>query len=269
MTDLNDPIVPIQGPNLSSAWARALLKCHATPGGVLAPAIVQFPVRDNDRMVETAKVRQLLEHQLGALGIGSVRKQSPIETVAGTIFPQSVWLRCHGDRRLLYDWYKRMWPRVHKCPQNRNGVYFHRLIAFSDDWENGNQLEQILGAWEKGVRRRSALQAAIFNPLRDHRASRRLGFPCLQQVVFHPNGTHGKDGLSVVAFYANQLLLEKAYGNYLGLYRLGEFMAGEMGLRLKEVTCIATDLKLSDEFGKYQCQKLVQALEKELTYANE
>ncbi len=268
MAELNDSIVPIQGPNLSSAWARAFLRCHTTRGGVLAPAIVQFPVDDKDRTVEMSKVRHLLEQQLGALGIGSVRKQSPIETVAGTIFPQSLWLRCRGDRRLLYDCYNRIWPRVHKCPQNRNGVYFHRLIAFADDWEKGNQLEQILSAWEKGVRRRSALQAAIFNPLKDHRASRRLGFPCLQQVVFHPNGTHGKDGLSVVALYANQLLLEKAYGNYVGLYRLGKFMADQMGLRLKEVTCIATDLKLSDEIGKHKCDRLAEALEKELTYAN-
>ena len=62
--------------------------------------------------------------------------------------------------------------------------------------------------------------------------------------MFHTKGSNGLNGLEVMAFYANQILLEKAYGNYLGLYRLGQFMAGEMGLKLTGVTCIASHLTL-------------------------
>ena len=73
-------------------------------------------------------------------------------------------------------------------------------------------------------------------------------------------GSNGCQGLSVVAFYANQTLIEKGYGNYLGLYRLGKFMAASMGLELKEVVCIASALKISDERGKGDCTDLVQRL---------
>ena len=44
----------------------------------------------------------------------------------------------------------------------------------------------------------------------------------------------------MTGFYATQHIVEKAYGNYLGLCRLGQFMAHEMGLRLDRMTCIAT-----------------------------
>jgi hypothetical protein len=71
--------------------------------------------------------------------------------------------------------------------------------------------------------------------------------------------------MKVVALYANQLLIEKAYGNYLGLYRLGKFMAGEMGLTLKRVTCIATNLKRSENRRKGDLVDLVTKLRKELS----
>ena len=91
-----------------------------------------------------------------------------------------------------------------------------------------------------------------------------MGFPCLQQVVFHTKGSNGSDGLEVVAFYANQLLFEKAYGNYLGLYRLGKFMAGEMGLRLTGVTCIASHLKISNSgTTKGELSPLAEVLKRE------
>jgi hypothetical protein len=41
-----------------------------------------------------------------------------------------------------------------------------------------------------------------------------------------------------------QYLFERAYGNYLGLARLGEFMAHEMGLRLERVVCFSAVAKL-------------------------
>ena len=39
-------------------------------------------------------------------------------------------------------------------------------------------------------------------------------------------------------------MVERAYGNYLGLCRLGRFMAHEMGLKFDQMTCIATPVKL-------------------------
>jgi hypothetical protein len=155
-----------------------------------------------------------------------------------------------------------MWPYVSKCRQNRHGTYFRRLSSFGT-----NQLKAVIETWHSGTHRHSALQSAIFDPAKDHSKARQLGFPCLQQVVFHPKGINGSEGMTVVAFYANQLLVEKAYGNYLGLYRLGKFMAGEMGLRLKGVTCIASNLSLG-KHGKKECQHLLSEIKRVLSDAN-
>ncbi len=241
----------IHGVNLSEAWAMAFIKCYSTPGGTIAPGIVCFDVDEDD--IETPSIRSAVEKQLDPIGIDS-GIQSSIETVAGTIFPEFIWRRCRGDRQQLYDNYDSIWPRIKKCPANRNGVYFRRLTAFGND--KINQLEFVIKTWNGKIRRRSALQAAILDPHHDHKATPRRGFPCLQQIAFHPNGANGVDGLSIVAFYANQTLMEKAYGNYLGLYRLGKFMAKEMGLRLTDVKCIASDLKFGGDVTKAACRQL-------------
>ena len=59
-------------------------------------------------------------------------------------------------------------------------------------------------------------------------------------------GANGADGLAVTGFYATQHIFEKAYGNYMGLCRLGRFMAHEMKLKLTRMTCIAACAKLGD-----------------------
>jgi hypothetical protein len=46
------------------------------------------------------------------------------------------------------------------------------------------------------------------------------------------------------AFYATQLLFNKAYGNYLGLCRLGDFMAHEMGLSFERMNCFVGVAKM-------------------------
>ena len=134
-------------------------------------------------------------------------------------------------------------PRVLGDRRNRYGVYFQRLIAFGHggaDDRGVNQLEHVIKTWHNGNHRRTALQAAIFDPNSDHTNQPRRGFPCLQQVAF---AQEGKEGFGVTGFYATQYIFERAYGNYLGLCRLGRFMAQEMGRQLTQVTCIASPAK--------------------------
>ena len=85
-------------------------------------------------------------------------------------------------------------------------------------------------------------QASIFDPGRDHVADAQLQFPCLQHVTFEPTS----EGLVVNAFYATQQLFAKAYGNYLGLARLGAFMASEMHLSLIRLNVSVGVAKLDD-----------------------
>ena len=44
--------------------------------------------------------------------------------------------------------------------------------------------------------------------------------------------------MAVNGFYAMQYLFERAYGNYLGLCRLGHFVAHELGLELVQMNCM-------------------------------
>jgi hypothetical protein len=85
------------------------------------------------------------------------------------------------------------------------------------------------------VKRPTAYQLNIFDPAQDHTRQPRRGFPCLQHVSFTPLGS-GK--MAVVANYPAQYMFEKAYGNYLGLYNLGRFVADQLKLDLVQLTCV-------------------------------
>lgn len=262
---------PIVGSNLSFAWAHALIKCYEKNGGVLSPAIVSFPAFGQDDEVESKDIRIIIDSHLTDPK-KYISNQSVVETVAGTIFPESVWRLCRGNRELLYAEYANMLQFIRRKQSNRRGVYFQRMIAYPPNTNNDkpiNQLEHIIKTWLSGNHRHSALQVGIFDPRSDHSNAPLQGFPCLQQISFHANGPNGKDGISVVAFYANQTLEEKAYGNYLGLQRLGLFMAKEMGLHLKEIICIASALKLNNSCSKSRCNPLVKAIKAVLKNAEE
>ncbi len=125
------------------------------------------------------------------------------------------------------------------CPANRYGLYFKRLIAYGEN--RLNQLEHILDIYAQGIHRHSALQASILDPAKDITAQRQRGFPCLQQVAFQvvPGA-----GLVVTGFYAIQHFFQRAYGNYVGLCRLGKFMAQAMDMDLVRMNCVASVAQL-------------------------
>ncbi len=112
--------------------------------------------------------------------------------------------------------------------------------ASSDDNPGVNQLLHIVEWWrerEASGKNRPALsrmQAACFDPYRDHNHDWYPCFPCLQQVGFIYDG----GDLIVCAYYPRQYIFSRAYGNLLGLSSLGIFMADQLGLRLAAVTCL-------------------------------
>jgi len=235
MSDKYKPWV-VTDNNLSKAWARAFLK-SMSPKKELIPLVVIVTELNNGVGWEDMEIRRLLDTSLQKMG-----KQS-CNTVANTIFPESLW-NPNGDRDQLYNRYKKLFPCLQKIEKKNNlGLYFERLIAYdpsesdNPDSNKSNQLEHIIRAYtsRQGVRR-SVLQAAIFDPRRDHSRRPYLKFPCLQHVTFTPYGD-GR-GMAVNGFYAMQYLFERAYGNYLGLCRLGRFVAHELGLELVQMNCM-------------------------------
>lgn len=226
----NSPSVIVEN-NVSVAWGKAFLDVFCA--GEISPLIVVIKDLSNADPPENLAIRNALDAALEADG-----RELSCHRVANTIFPSSLW-NPKADRNKLYQRYHKIFPRIRRHQGNHNGLYFQRLISFghSDKAKGVNQLEHIIQTWNRGNHRRSALQAALFDPHRDHTHQRQRGFPCLQQVAF---ARLGADGLTITGFYATQYLFGRAYGNYMGLCRLGHFMAQEMGLTLRQVVCIAT-----------------------------
>jgi hypothetical protein len=217
--------------SVSEAWRQAVRLAVGNHRRVTGLTVVINGI-ENGRATEDLQFRGRLNELLDQHGHASV------ETVSRTIFPIGLW-NPSAPRQQLYQRYLRILPKLRACPRNRKGHYFERLINFPGTMGGSgfNQLEQIITAYLAGTHRVSALQACLMNPLTDLNNSPYLGFPCLQQLAFIPNGTSAS--LAVMGFYPMHYLFQRAYGNYLGLINLGHFMATEMGLTLSRMICVA------------------------------
>lgn len=226
--------------NLSHAWAKVFLHVIDNPGKEISPLIVTISGFTDDGIPEEEEaIRDTLDKCL----VG--KNKQKVHTVANTIFPHSLWNRAKSDRNKLFERYLNALPRYKALEpyKNQRGIYFERLISFGSGPKNGNQLEYIISQYKSRPSvRRSMWQASIFDPARDHVTTAQISFPCFQHVSFVPQNK-GKS-LTINAFYATQQIFEKAYGNYLGLCRLGNFMAQEMGLTFERMNCFIGVAKL-------------------------
>jgi hypothetical protein len=245
----------VRGNNLSVVWAKAFLAAME-PRRELTPLVVMATDLNDHARWEDPVIRELIDSALTGMG-----KQS-CNTVANTIFPESLW-NPDTKRAELYDRYMRILPQIRRCPKNKRGIYFERLIAYCSSHDGKshepslNQLEHIIQTYTSrdGVRR-SVLQVSLFDPTRDHSTSPYLRFPCLQHVTFTPFPDDGT--VAVNGFYAVQYLFERAYGNYLGLCRLGRFVGHELGFKLAQMNCtigIATP-----DVGTHSVSELIRDL---------
>jgi hypothetical protein len=226
----------IRTPSISETWKQAVTLANASTGHEACALVATVTGLSGGGPQEDAGIRARLDQSLLANG------NSCVETVAGTIFPQSLWNPA-APRELLFARYGRIFPRIRRHPKNRRGTYFQRMIAYPTPAQDSfNQLDQVINTYRSGNHRRSALQAGIIVPQLDLNNARQLGFPCMHQVAFLPD--RDQRYLQVVGFYPLQYLYERAYGNYLGLVRLGRFMAHEMGLELESMSCISVIAKM-------------------------
>ncbi|MFG6093932.1 hypothetical protein SPB21_01700 [Leptothoe sp. ISB3NOV94-8A] len=225
----NAPLL-IESENLSHAWANLFLKILEAPKKEVSTVLISLTNFEDNKVPEALAIRESLDNCLTTID------EQSVHTVSNTIFPENLWRLTGLNRHSLFEKYIHNFPRIKAlaaCKNNR-GTYFKRLIEFDNSSIHTNQLEHIISEYNSrpGVRR-AMFQASIFDPRRDHTRSARLGFPCLQHLQFTPNTQDKK--LTVNAYYATQQILEKAYGNYLGICRLGHFMAHEMHLSLDRV----------------------------------
>ena len=222
--------VTIIADNLSLGWAKVMLEL--TRPGVTRITPLTLVIRGFDAAgvaAEILEIRTAIDTFLEAQG------KRDTENVAWTIFPQRYWDVSGGDREAFFELFIESFERVQDFNprNNKRGSYFQRLVDLNGGGKGPNQLRWMLDDYDAHpkARRTSKFQATTFDPARDHSSASLLEFPCLQQVSF----TFDDGTLHLNAFYATQQIARKAYGNYLGLARLGAFMANQMKLRFEQM----------------------------------
>ncbi|HEV2482775.1 MAG TPA: hypothetical protein VGS79_24085 [Puia sp.] len=244
---MNTSSYVIENANLSETWIAALRKITNTGGMEITPLVVILT-----NFTETPHIRKALDENL-------TRHQLPsIQTVSETIFPQSLYEYANYNKAELYKKYTKNLPRIKSIDSsNANGTYFERLMMF-DENEPVHQLDIIISSLTEGnVRRRSKLQASVFDPKRDHTNKAFQGFPCLQHVTFYKSEN---GGLVLNCFYALQYLYRRAYGNWLGLVNLGKFVARETGLEFVRLNCFI-GVEHLDHLKKQEAKELLLTID--------
>lgn len=263
----NPPTV-ISESNLSVAWARALQEAIKRSNKELAPLMVSIggfsgaPAEDEEigRLFDAARLRYKKKRIFSAT------------VSASTIFPWAFWRmnRSLNCKELANKYLVEILPRLKdRDTLNKHGTYFERMVNFggniAERISGKNQLDHIVELWRKrrdarSHPRHSAMVVSCLDPQRDQSLALMRGFPCLQQVSF---GYDNSGGLSVSAYYPTQYIFDRAYGNYLGLGHLGQFMASQLGVKLVRINVFVGRPELGSP-GKGDLEDLSDAISKRL-----
>ncbi len=244
--------IAVTGADLSTAWLAACRAMSRT-----APIAYHTVVRIHDPVTEDLRIRAAVDEILAAEDL------QPAETVAGTIFPAAI-AATSRDHLELTRRYMALLPTLKRlAPANARGTYFSRLIDFPGPDGPVNQLDAVItrlrsetaktgsgtgpltACYEAGFTPPEAdalstgsVIAALAVPVRapGPDTSVLMSFPCLSHCSFQldRSGT-----VHAMAHYRSQLMVEKAYGNYLGLGQLLGYIAAQAGLTPGELTVTA------------------------------
>ncbi len=232
--------------NLSLAWKGAFDYVMSASDPKLRPTIVTIGGFDGPSPPEVPAIRSAVDADLQA------RCDSlTCDRIAFTIFPQEFWnpQRPASD---LFAFYRKAYPRLIARAMKANsqwgrGTYFHRLIAPYADY-NQNQLAHLIDRWNSGCHHGMVTQLSCREVPTDQNNSPRPGFPCLQQIgLSYSRDGDGDYELWLNAFYPLQDMVTRAYGNYLGLCRLGSFLAHYMNnCRFSGLNCFVAKPSLGN-----------------------
>ena len=255
----------IGGDTISEAWVRTLAHVHASRGG----RAVHVATAVADAGAEVLEVRDALDKLL--LNRGS----QSIDTVAETIFPSSLYNDPGFDWHVglpeaevraldaaaaaLYADYIDLLPMLRTVRANKSGTYFSRMVTWPGKEAGGtNQIalrvERLRSEATLGRRTNNTLDVDVaadaLEPVRGLQVyaatDRRLrSFPCLTHIDF----TLHEGVLHCTAVYRHQYLIEKAYGNLVGLGALMRFLCQQGGCRLGELAVHATMADAQPGFG--------------------
>lgn len=165
---------------------------------------------------------------------------------AQTIFPKKAYQILKCDRKKLY--YK--FPRLHKSLKGGWGSYFDQMINWNvrgSGMKPVNQIEDIINRINDRERvLAAAYTIQITNP-KDHTARTR-GLPCLHYILLQLDSV--TNTMSMLAVYRNHDFAIKAYGNYVGLGHLLEFLCHETGFNIGCLTCVSSHAFIESKYKR-------------------
>jgi thymidylate synthase len=215
--------------NLSEAWADALAYLLEDAPGRRA---VNLNIRIEDPTEEDPQIRTFVDRLLGDL------EMQDADTVANTIFPAEWGLDLPEPAAQAAD-YREHYPMI-KNMGNPGGTYFGRLVAYPGRGEE-ETIDQLATTVEKlrkgkkdGPLYPSIYELNVYSAAHDR--NKRRGFPCLAHLGLHLDG---QDRLHATALYRSHDIVEKGYGNYLGLGGLLAYVAQASELEVGELEVIA------------------------------
>lgn len=223
--------------DLGRAWARTILIVGQAPKRKAFHTVTKI----GDVTSEDTTIRQIADELLAE------RALDPIGTVANTLFPAAM-AALEPDPIRLGQRYMRLLPQLkHLDPANAKGTYFQRVVGYNGPADAPiNQLAELVrklkvetatpgpksARYEIGIDTPTAA-LPIFDPEHDTSA---MAFPCLSLLSFQ---LECGQILHAVAHYRSQYLLQRGYGNYLGIAGLIRYVAAAAGLRPGRLTVVA------------------------------
>jgi hypothetical protein len=240
----------VDASNIGDAWLQAyqtLLEAHDRQAVNLAINIEQ-PLR------EDLGVRRALEQTLAGLATSRPRTTvHSVHTVANTIFPISLYRPDQPDAAKRFFERASTVSQLHHRRKHEWGTYIGRLIRYDQaDGSSVNQLERFLTLLNGDTNWADIYEAPLTYPgetsgiaasdmlLIGPDDRRRMGGPCLAHVSLTSVDGH----LHLTALYRRHYYLARAYGNFLGLARLLNFLAHESGREVGQMLVVGSHAEI-------------------------
>jgi hypothetical protein len=237
-------IFTVEEDNVSVAWLKAiehLLNCGGECFNLMVS--IKNPIQ-TEPMIHAAYEQLLSNHGLLSL-----------KQVKYTIFPQSLYRQVNRDPDRLFERYNRIGGVYYRLRRRYPrkfgwGSYFRRMTYYPVPDEYGNiTLVNQLGEIIQMIRDRTRTYKAAYTisiqiPGVDGR--RIIGGPCLNYVALQLNTPRV---LNALAVYRNHDFIQRAYGNYLGLGYVMEFICDQTGYSMGRLNCLSSHASIANLAG--------------------
>lgn len=234
MTQVSPTVVAAR--DLSTAWLETVAMVQEGPGRKMFHTFTSI----DEPLAERPDIRDACDTLLADWNRPDVKR------VANTIFPAAM-AASSPTPEALAERYRATYDTLRRFPGNAKGTYFGRIVAYPGEHGPRDQLSGLIDKLRREAEDARSMSARyelgitapdtdvstpIHTPDRDNG---RRAFPCLSMCSFQLDN----DRVHLLAQYRYEYLIEKAYGNYLGLARLLEYVATAAELAPGRLTVVA------------------------------